>query len=354
MSSHNTSSSKSPICSFDANHPPGIWFPTIRTGTGTDVFTERLVKALNQRGIRAEIAWLPHHAEYAPWSVRIPRPPEWATIAHINSWLHRRFIPKNLPLVVTMHHSVHDPAFMRYKNLIRALYHRYWIKPCETHSIRRAAAITTVSNYSADQTRATFGRNDVQIVRNWIDTEIFRPISRNYPHDPFRLLFVGKPSVRKGADLLPKIMQDLGADFELRYTGTPKDIGAHDLPTNMVPLGHLPDDSAVADAYRDADALLFPTRLEGFGLVALEAQACGIPVIATNGTSLPEVVEDRETGILCPVDDAEFFARAARQLRECDTWSRLSRAAQARAATLFSESHSLSSWIRVYKGVAHT
>lgn len=40
------------------NTQPAIWFPTVRTGTGTDVFTERLIAGLNERGIRAEITWL--------------------------------------------------------------------------------------------------------------------------------------------------------------------------------------------------------------------------------------------------------------------------------------------------------
>lgn len=42
---------------------PAIWFPTVRTGTGTDVFTERLVKGLNEQGIKAEITWLPLRAD---------------------------------------------------------------------------------------------------------------------------------------------------------------------------------------------------------------------------------------------------------------------------------------------------
>ena len=45
---------------------PAVWFPAVRAGTGTDVFTERLVEGLNKRGIRAEITWLPLRAEYAP------------------------------------------------------------------------------------------------------------------------------------------------------------------------------------------------------------------------------------------------------------------------------------------------
>lgn len=98
-----------------------IWFLTVRTGTGTDVFTERLVEGLRKRGIRAEITWLPLRAEYLPWTIAIPKPPKWATLVHVNTWLHHRFLPKSLPVnVATLHHSVHDPKLQPYKGLLRA------------------------------------------------------------------------------------------------------------------------------------------------------------------------------------------------------------------------------------------
>ncbi|MBK1649794.1 glycosyltransferase family 4 protein [Rhabdochromatium marinum] len=346
---------KKPTSAQSVNHdsrPLGVWFPTIRCGTGADVFTIRLAKALNDRGIRAGITWLPHRAEYAPWSVAIPQPPDWATVVHINSWLHRRFIPKGLPLVVTLHSSVHDPAYKPYKNWLRTLYHRFWVKPCEAYSIGRATAVTAVSQYTADQALAFFGRQDIAVLYNWIDTEVFCPDSRHHPHHPFRLLFIGKPSIRKGADLLPRIMQILGPDFELRYTGEPKNIGISDLPDNMISIGNLESEAAVVNAYREADALLFPTRLEGFGLVALEAQACGTPVIATNGSSLPEVVANGKTGILCPADSLEAFAQAARKLLEPEDWMRFSKAARNRAIAIFEESVGVDAWIRFYGRLA--
>src|SRR5690606_24967550 len=89
---------------------PAVWLPAVRVGTGTDVFTQRLCRGLRARNVRAEITWLPRHTEYLPWAVRLPEPPAWANIVHVNTWLHRRFIPKHLSVVATMHHSVHDPV----------------------------------------------------------------------------------------------------------------------------------------------------------------------------------------------------------------------------------------------------
>jgi glycosyltransferase involved in cell wall biosynthesis len=334
---------------------PAIWFPTIRTGTGTDIFTIRLVKALNRRGIQSDITWLPHRAEYAPWSVTRPLPPPWANVVHINSWLPQKFIPKNLPLVATSHGCVHDPLFAPYKNLIRKLYHRVWIRHCEAKNIARAFTVTAVSHYTAEQTMQIFGRSEIEVIYNWIDTKVYTPSLRQHPHIPFRLLFVGKPSRRKGCDLLPLIMERLGPEFELRYTGFPQDLGVKKLPDNIISIGHLTNEISLIEAYRDADALLFPSRLEGFGLVMLEAQAIGRPVIASNGSSLPEVAKHDQSGLLCPLDDTEAFANAARTLRESPKrWRQMCEQAAARANNNFAEKPAIDAWIDLYDRITAT
>ena len=132
---------------------PAIWFPTVRTGTGTDVFTQRLVADLCKRGVRAEITWLPLRAEYAPWTMPIPRPPAWATVAHVNTWLHTRFIPRSLPVVATIHHAVHHPDASAYKGPLRAAYHRWWIAPNERRVLRQIQRVVAVSQFVAASTR---------------------------------------------------------------------------------------------------------------------------------------------------------------------------------------------------------
>ncbi len=128
---------------------PAIWFPTVRTNTGTDVFTERLVQGLNKQGIKAEITWLPLRAEYLPWTVPIPSPPKWATIVHVNTWLHTRFLPKQLPVIATLHHAIHDPELHPRKGMLRAAYHRYWIAPNERRVMQLANHVTAVSQFVA-------------------------------------------------------------------------------------------------------------------------------------------------------------------------------------------------------------
>jgi len=219
---------------------PRVWFPAIRCGSGADVFTERLCAALNAQGIRAEITWLPHRAEYAPWSVPVPKPPAWANVVHINSWLPQRFVPPGLPIVVTVHSSVHDPALLPYKSRLQALYHKHWIHPIEAANLARAHCVVAVSHYTAAQIEASFGIRDIQVIHNGIDCQAFTPIARTAPNRPFRLLYVGNWSARKGVDLLGPIMERLGNGFLLQYTADRN--GAHTrfrLPPNSACLGRL-------------------------------------------------------------------------------------------------------------------
>ncbi|TSE27976.1 N-acetyl-alpha-D-glucosaminyl L-malate synthase [Tepidimonas thermarum] len=327
----------------------GVWFPAVRAHSGADVFTQRLCAALNARGIRAEIAWLPLRAEYAPWSVPAPMPPQWATIVHVNSWLHPRFLPRGLPVVSTLHSCVHDPALAPYKRPAQRLYHATWIKRVEAANLRRAQAVVAVSHYTAQVAQAAFGRRDIQVIHNGVDIDQFHPIDRNAPNQPFRLLYVGNWVQRKGVDLLAPILHALGPSFELHYSADRS--GAHTrfaLPTNARCLGRL-DTAGLVAAYQQADALLFPSRLEGLPLTVLEAMACGLPVIATKTSSLPEVVEHGVSGWLCPVDDVAAFADAARQLAQNPAqWLGMRRAARGRAERLFNASRLLSQWLDVY------
>ncbi len=88
--------------------------------------------------------------------------------------------------------------------------------------------------------------------------------------------------------------------------------------------------------YHGIDALVLPSLAEGFGLVAAEAGACGVPVIATNASSLPEIVIDGDTGLLVPVDDPAALAAAlARVLSDHDLAARMGAAATAHVGARF-------------------
>lgn len=331
---------------------PAVWFPTVCTGTGTDVFTERIVAGLQQRGVRAEITWLPLHTEYFPWSATIPQPPAWATVAHVNTWLHTRFIPRKLPVVATIHHAVHHPDASTYKGPLRTAYHRWWIAPNERHVLRHAQCAVAVSQFVADSTRHSLLDVPMQVIYNGVDTKRFCPGARKrQPGDPFKLLFVGSWMARKGVDLLAPIMHQLDEGFVLHYTGGPaarKD-KAH-MPSNMIDLGRLPGDAAVVAAMQSADALLFPSRSEGHPLVAIEAMACGLPIIGMHGSSVSEAVTDGKTGLLCPQNDITAFVTTIRNLAADSTrHANLAQAARMHAMEQFSEIAMIDAYLRLYQ-----
>ncbi len=85
-----------------------------------------------------------------------------------------------------------------------------------------------------------------------------------------------------------------------------------------------------------AHLLLLPSDSESFGLAALEAMACGVPVVGTAAGGLPEVVEDGKNGILRPVGDVSGMAAdALGLLRDEERWRAFSRAARQRAVEDF-------------------
>jgi glycosyltransferase involved in cell wall biosynthesis len=325
-----------------------VWFPLIRAGSGSDVFTRRLAAALEREGFAAELSWFPLQYEPVPFLLGAIPPPTGTDIVFANSWNGFAFKRTDIPLVVTVHHSGFDPSPRSYRSPAQNLYHRLLVRPFEMRSLRTSDAITAVSNYAA----AAIKRHDhslgpVETIYNWVDTERFRPVnSSSKAGRVFRLLFVGKPSLLKGADLLPKIMRLLGRDFELRIAGS-WDQRAYDMPDNVQMLGWLSEENLI-QAYQESDALLFPSRSEGFGYAALEAMACGIPVIASNCTSLPEVISDCITGLLCTPDDVSVFANACRQLADSPAWRNvLAQAARQKAVEEFSEKFVLPRYIEL-------
>lgn len=333
---------------------PAVWFPAVRCGTGTDVFTERLVKGLQERGIRCEITWLPHHSEYLPWLRQRPVPPRWANVAHINSWLPKKFIPSKIPVVATIHACVHDASLAPYKNTFQHLYHLTWIRHVEREAIEAADLITSVSHYTACKTAEIFHCTGIQAVLN--GTEIPEPpLSKELrnPHTPFRVLYVGNWSLRKGVDLLSPILERLGPDYELQFTADRKGREkTFTIPSNSTNLGRLANKQEMEKVYRQADVLLFPSRLEGLPLTVLEAMAHGLPVVAADCSSLGEVIEHGNNGFLCRKDQVDDFVSAIRNLAgNLQLWRNMGQSAYLTAKNRFNIERMIDSYLTLYRGI---
>ena len=329
-----------------------IWFPAIKASSGADIFVQRLATALYKRGIDVEITWYNKYFEFFPILLFKEKTPGGTDIVHASSWSGFAFKRANIPLVITEFHCVFDPYFRQYKNCLQYLYHEFIIKRFATASFRKSTVITAISSYTRNSLFRSANVRDAKLIYVWVELDKFipaKPKNNEENQKPFSLLFVGNTSRRKGFDLLKPIMNRLGKDFKLRFTTGLRDVIKQDYPENMQPLGRLSEKDLIEE-YQNCDALLFPSRFEGFGYVALEAMACGKPVVATDTTAIPEVVDNGVTGLLCPTDDIEAFVSACRKLSsDKKLCERFGKAGRKRAEELFSEEMIVSQYIDLYR-----
>lgn len=146
------------------------------------------------------------------------------------------------------------------------------------------------------------------------------------------LLMVGGPSGAKGTsrDGLRALAESLGVADRLHFAD---------------PLPH----EGLRAVYRQADVVVVPSRTESFGLVALEAAASGVPVVASDVGGLRTAVRDGETGVLVPVGDVAAFARAIVTLVDDPEQVRAMRDAALRYARLFDWRRAAAGLLAVYE-----
>ena len=144
-----------------------------------------------------------------------------------------------------------------------------------------------------------------------------------------RLVVVGKKAWKYEKSF--RRLSELGLGGDVIFTGYVQD---EDLP----------------DVYRGAAAFVFPSLYEGFGLPPLEAMACGVPVITSNSSSLPEVVGD--AGITLDPHDARGFSEALESVLGNDDMRRGMRARGIQRAAQYTWERAARSHVMVYERVA--
>lgn len=130
-----------------------------------------------------------------------------------------------------------------------------------------------------------------------------------------KVIFVGSLGQRKGLSYLLKAIEMLGSSVELTLIGMPvgesKPLEAACRKHRWIPsLAH----DEVLREILNHDVMVFPSLFEGFGLVILEAMACGVPVIATPNGAAPDILTDGEDGFVVPIRNAEAIAEKLRLL----------------------------------------
>lgn len=194
--------------------------------------------------------------------------------------------------------------------------------PLVKYSLEKSDAVTAVSGFLQEKTRQGFGADlSIQSIPNFVDTALytrsapetlerrlrcgdewilmhvsnFRPVKRVQDcirilaevrkKLPARLIFVGDGPERSEAE---RLTRELGVEEHVTFLGK---------------------QSALPEILSVADIFLLPSQQESFGLSALEAMSCSVPVIATNIGGIPEVVKHDETGYIAELGDVQRMAK---------------------------------------------
>ncbi|PWK42397.1 glycosyltransferase [Pseudomonas sp. B21-040] len=169
--------------------------------------------------------------------------------------------------------------------------------------------IICVSQYEMDKA-ASFGidRHRMKLIYNGIHYKSDE--NKSSESTDIQLLFVGRLDYQKGFDLLLKAFAEVErTDLRLTVVGSAVNEDFVECP-DIDAVEYLPwvTPAEVNELYKTADALIVPSRWEGFAMVPLEGMAMGVPVIASDCTSLPELVTDNITGYLFSTGDYQALA----------------------------------------------
>ena len=264
-------------------------------------------------------------------------------------------------------------ARRRYRLDVPVIAHHHHLDPSplnwliEKRVIAAADRVVTGSEFSRRQLAAELGgRTDhVVVVPYGIDAKFAPRPRREDLIDRYGLrgqrvvLFLGGLKGRKNLPLLLDVWRAAAPeapDARLVVAGGGALLDglrararALGLGDRVVFTGYVPEADKV-DHYNLADVFLFPSALEGFGLAVGEAMACGLPVVASDRGSIPELLVDGEGGFLCAPTGAEPFVRRLRLLL-ADTALRekLGRANAERVRRLFTWDRCARETLRVYE-----
>jgi glycosyltransferase involved in cell wall biosynthesis len=258
-------------------------------------------------------------------------------------------VAERFPFVETIHHPI---TFDRKVDLAHAplkkqlpLRRWYSFLRMQAKVARQLPQILTVSESSRRDIATDFGvdADRIQVIPLGVD-EVFQPPTR--PRVPGRIVAMASADTpMKGVGTLLEAVAKLRTerDVELTVIGKPRDesgaprlikeLGIEDAVTFISGV----EQERIVELYAEAQVAVVPSLYEGFSLPAVEAMACGVPVVGTTGGAVPEVVgRDNETALIVPTSDAGALATAiARLLDDAALRDRIGNAGRQRVMERF-------------------
>lgn len=250
------------------------------------------------------------------WQPDVVHAHDWL-VAHPSIALAEHF---DVPLVSTIHAT-------------EAGRHSGWISGAinrQVHSIEwwlanDSDAVITCSGSMKDEVTRLFDIRDstVTVIRNGIDIRTWSFLRRRPRQGPARLLYVGRLEYEKGIQdaiaALPRIRRSHpGTTLHIAGEGTQSTwlaqlARSHRVARSVSFLGTLEHDELLGWLH-GADAIVLPSRYEPFGIIALEAAAAGIPLVASTAGGLGEAIVDKVTGLSFEPADVAGLAAAVRNV----------------------------------------
>jgi glycosyltransferase involved in cell wall biosynthesis len=259
---------------------------------------------------------------------------------------------RHVPVVATVHHPItvdRDLALDAASDARerRRLKRWYGFTRMQGRVARRLPRLLTVSATSRADVRRAFGvpEHRVGIVHNGVDHDLFRPLD-HVPRVPGRVVaMVSADLPMKGlvhlVEALAKVRTERDADLVLAGKGADSPgiraaVRRYGVESAVRFAGRV-DTLELVELYAGAEVAVVPSLYEGFSFPAVEAMSCGVPLVATTGGALPEVVgRHGESALLVPPGDAGALAAAIGRILDAPRLgARLGRAGRARVLERF-------------------
>jgi starch synthase len=188
-----------------------------------------------------------------------------------------------------------------------------FVRPQQKRREMELADLVLVPSTFVANTITRFHDKRFALAKYGVDSDFWTPPASFKNDGPLRFICVGHISVRKGTPMLLQAWENAALkDAELVLIG-PWQLAKKARLSLPKGVQHIPPQPRLElrKQYQSADVLVFPSFFEGFGLVLLEAMACGLPVIASERTAAPDIV-DANTGSVVPAGNVNAWVDALR------------------------------------------